>query len=587
MKKLVMHAGRWPLLLSALLVLSCVPPVPTPDPGQVAAPQLSPGGSTSTKGLRVAMSTATEGAAIHYTTDDSVPTADSPVYAEPILVCGVGSRTVKALAVKAGMKDSDVSAAVYEISQPARWARSTEVGQLSSSFECAATDGASIYVAGEAWGTDSYTFGGAATAQGTSDNRNVLLVKYDSSGSAQWARTVVGGINPSRFQGVSADSAGNVFAVGFVFEDFAIANDLKFADTAEATLSMNAGSENHAVLVRYDSAGNVIWARSVSSQTHNGGSDFNRILADGSSLFVTGSLTIGETYDFGNGVTATGTTTNTDSLFLAKYDYDGKAKWVMTPVTGNSESNLWDVVEDKNGFLYLAGWFSGQDSLDFGSGVKLTPPNLATHAMVVKVSPSGAPVWARAVVKSVAESRYYGIAVDGQGNVYVSGYLMMAGEYGFGNGITAQAVGSWMSGVFVKYDPDGNALWARPCSSNDPSFLASAWGALQFDADGCLCVAGGFAGRVDLGNGVSVTGPCATDYNALVAKYDTDGSVHWAQAVAQGTSQSLFNSCVIGASGSLYAAGSIQTTASYGFGNGVTTHGSYASGGNVLLVKYQ
>ncbi len=80
---------------------------------QAEAPSFSPAGGTYAQPQSVEISTATEDAAIYYTTDGSTPTTDSTVYAGPIQVDQ--SMTIKAIAAKDGMKDSAVSSADYLI----------------------------------------------------------------------------------------------------------------------------------------------------------------------------------------------------------------------------------------------------------------------------------------------------------------------------------------------------------------------------------------------------------------------------------------------------------------------------------------
>lgn len=85
--------------------------IPTAD-----APTFSPAGGTFTTAQSVTLSCATDGAAIHYTTDGSTPTADSAVYSGPIDVSE--TTTIKAYAAKAGWKDSAVAEATYTIHIP-------------------------------------------------------------------------------------------------------------------------------------------------------------------------------------------------------------------------------------------------------------------------------------------------------------------------------------------------------------------------------------------------------------------------------------------------------------------------------------
>ena len=77
------------------------------------APTASVTSGTVASGTEVALSTATEGAVIHYTTDGSTPTAASAVYSEPIVI--TANTTVRAVAVKEGIDDSAVAVFQYRL----------------------------------------------------------------------------------------------------------------------------------------------------------------------------------------------------------------------------------------------------------------------------------------------------------------------------------------------------------------------------------------------------------------------------------------------------------------------------------------
>lgn len=93
------------------------PPAPAPAPApRAAGVSFDPPGGTYSSPQTVTLSTTTHGAAIHYTTDGSEPTASSPVYSGPI---AVGSdQTVKAMAAAPGMETGEVSSAEYAIRPP-------------------------------------------------------------------------------------------------------------------------------------------------------------------------------------------------------------------------------------------------------------------------------------------------------------------------------------------------------------------------------------------------------------------------------------------------------------------------------------
>lgn len=82
--------------------------------GAAATPSFSPVAGSYTGSQSVTISSATSGAAIHYTVDGSTPTASSPLYSAAITVAA--SETVKAIAIKAGFSNSAVGSAAYVIS---------------------------------------------------------------------------------------------------------------------------------------------------------------------------------------------------------------------------------------------------------------------------------------------------------------------------------------------------------------------------------------------------------------------------------------------------------------------------------------
>ena len=82
----------------------------------VATPTFSPEEGTFTEAQNVTISCATSGATIHYTTDGSTPTASSTTYSSAIPVSE--TTTIKAIAVKSGMNNSDVATATYTINAP-------------------------------------------------------------------------------------------------------------------------------------------------------------------------------------------------------------------------------------------------------------------------------------------------------------------------------------------------------------------------------------------------------------------------------------------------------------------------------------
>ena len=85
----------------------------TTTPQKVATPTADPSAGAVTAGTQVALICTTAGATIYYTTDGSDPTTSSTEYTTPIAIDT--AVTIKANATKAGMDDSDILTAVYNV----------------------------------------------------------------------------------------------------------------------------------------------------------------------------------------------------------------------------------------------------------------------------------------------------------------------------------------------------------------------------------------------------------------------------------------------------------------------------------------
>ncbi|MEH7156087.1 chitobiase/beta-hexosaminidase C-terminal domain-containing protein [Neobacillus drentensis] len=83
------------------------------DSSIVQAVVATPGAGLVTSGTTVTLATGTAGATIYYTLDGSEPTTASPVFTQPIVISK--ATTVKAVAVKAGFKNSAVATFDYAI----------------------------------------------------------------------------------------------------------------------------------------------------------------------------------------------------------------------------------------------------------------------------------------------------------------------------------------------------------------------------------------------------------------------------------------------------------------------------------------
>jgi len=135
-------------------------------------------------------------------------------------------------------------------------------------------------------------------------------VSYNSSGAAQWAQTVTAGSNESEFSSVSVASDGTVYAVGYITGN----GTYNFGNGVTAT---GANSSENIILVSYNSSGAAQGA--PTTIVGSGPSVFNGVsVAPDGSVYTAGQIYGTGTYNFGNGVTATGAYSY-ENIVLVKY----------------------------------------------------------------------------------------------------------------------------------------------------------------------------------------------------------------------------------------------------------------------------
>jgi hypothetical protein len=436
------------------------------------------------------------------------------------------------------------------------WARTVTNGTVGSSFSSASFDSSgNIYAVGIVQGTEIYDFGNGVSVTGKADIGNVILVKYDGSGAAQWARTLTSGSLDSKYYSVVVDSFGNIYAAGLIARGtYDFGNNVTAAGGAASTL-----------LVKYSPTGTAVWAQSLNYNSEGG--RFQGVAVDGvGNVYAVGTVDNSGSYSFGNGVGVAGLSVASNPV-LVKYNASGQAQWANTVTSGSAGAAFSAAAVDQAGNVYVVGFIAFQTrstTYGFGNRISVTGDAGAnTNVLVVKYDSSGQAQWARTMALGSATAEFNSVAVDPSGNCCV------AGSQGG-------------SAFLAKYDPSGTVLWVTPPLTGSGN---SAYYSLAVDSSANLWVGGKFTGTgtLDFGNGVNAKGVSTT--NTLLVMYNSSGLAQRAQALSSGSGTAEFLSVAVGPSDSVIAAGHIDGTASYGFGEGATVQGT-SPAGNALLVKF-
>ena len=233
--------------------------------------------------------------------------------------------------------------------------------------------------------------------------------------------------------------------------------------------------------------------------------------------------------------------------------------WAKSP-TGSAQG--FGIAVDSSGNSYVTGTYAG--TLTFAPGVALTSSS-GNDIFVAKYDTTSAAIWATSAGGTGNDSGH-GIAVDGSGNVYVTGQL-------------------GGSNLFVaKYDSTGTLVWATSvagtgdnCSSAGQNSCLEGH-AVAVDGSGNSYVTGNYNGTA---TNPTIFGPGEPNETSLisagamdifVAKYDSNGKLVWAKR-AGGTGNDHGDAIAVDGLGNSYVTGVLV---------GAITPGS----NDIFLAKY-
>jgi hypothetical protein len=160
------------------------------------------------------------------------------------------------------------------------------------------------------------------------------------------------------------------------------------------------------------------------------------------------------------------------------------------------------------------------------------------------------------------------IAVDGGGNVYVTGDFQQTADFGGGDLVSGGKVD-----VFVaSYSKTGAHRWSKRLggASHDTGY------AIAVDGGGNCYVTGDFQDTVDFGGG-ALTAQGGTDI--FVASFTPDGAYRWSRRFG-GSSSDSGVSVAVDSGGSVYVIGMFKETVDFG-GGGLTSKGE----ADIVLLK--
>ncbi|RJR37215.1 MAG: hypothetical protein C4567_13065 [Deltaproteobacteria bacterium] len=361
---------------------------------------------------------------------------------------------------------------------------------------------------------------GWSQRHGTNWDFDYATIKYSPAGEELWVRRYIGPVNGDNYaSAIAVDLQGNVYVTG---------------------RSDGPGNRIDYTTIKYAVDGQQLWVRRY--HTSENGSHFPRAMVVDSqgNVYVTGAS---NSWESGTGF----------DFATIKYDTNGKRLWVRRydgPGNGSDWPNAMAV--DHRGNVYITG-----ESEGLGTGYDYATIMYDSKGREIWVSRYQGPGIATLYNDDYARA----IAVDGQGNVYVTGASSEKwGDYhcfttikysqrgkelwvrrhqspGFGaTGIaldsqgnayvTGYVNGSWngwlaLRNLTIKYDKNGRKLWAR-CAKGWTAYSST------YNYDVAPAIAVDSQGNAYITDNSAVEGnPWGSVGNLRTLKYDTNGKLQW------------------------------------------------------------
>ena len=329
-----------------------------------------------------------------------------------------------------------------------------------------------IYVTGHfggvANGTSYITFGNITLANHYCCAQAFFIVKYTSSGTVVWAKSLGdgvyaswGGVYPPQpyyqppFSNIAVNTNGDLFITG-IFDR----PTMTFGSTVLINVTVqNSYPHSDIFIAKYDSSGHFIWATSIGGHKLDYVSD---IAINNSNIYLTGyfssdTLNIGSTTLLNPNQSSTW---DNYQVFAAKYDTSGNEVWANQgkgSITGIEQNMGRSIVVDTIGNCYITGEFESP-SIIFANDTLINAGQAGlSEIFVTKYNAAGNEMWAKSFKGHSGFDDGLCIARDANENIYVGGdyysdSLLVGGTTLVGNG----------NGIFIaKMGSSGNVIWAK------------------------------------------------------------------------------------------------------------------------------
>lgn len=240
---------------------------------------------------------------------------------------------------------------------------------------------------------------GSSRSGTTSDTEDFASIKYNSAGVLQWVSRYNGpGNSYDASYNIAVDSFGNVYVTG---------------------LSTGNGTGTDYTTIKYNSSGDSSWVKRYNGPGNSIDNSYRIAVSDSGNVYVTG-------------YSRSGSGPGTEDCTTIKYNSAGNQQWVQRFNNGANEIGI-SIAVDGLDNVYVAGFaWNGFSYID---------------CLTIKYNSSGVQQWINLLVEN-GTSVLHSLAVDASGNVYATGY---SGAGGINDDYVTVKYNSAGTSQWVKY----------------------------------------------------------------------------------------------------------------------------------------
>jgi len=442
------------------------------------------------------------------------------------------------------------------------WAKQIGSTTQEIGYDIAVDASGNIYTTGYFSGIADFNPGAGVYNLTSNGDFDIFVSKLDASGNFVWAKQM-GSTSYDVGQSIATDSIGNVYVTGY------FKGTVDFDPNAGVYNLTSLGGMEDIFICKISAAGNLIWAKQM------GGSNPDYAIAiavdDSGNVYTTGDFWGTADFDPGTG-TCNFSSAGLYDMFVSKLDKDGNFVWAKQMGGSSYEAGI-SLALDHDRNVYIAGHFKETADFDPGTGTYNLTSIGDYDIFVTKLDASGNFLWAKQM-GGVGYDEGNSIAVDGSGNVYLTGNFKETGDFNSGTGEHI-LVSAGDADVFIgKYNTSGDFLWVNQLGAAGIDYGTS----IAIDNSGNIHTTGAFCGTSDFNPGAGTYNmTSAGGFDLYVTEYDASGNFIYARRMG-GTSEDLSKSITVDGGGNAYTTGYFNGIADFDPGAAeynLTSVGSY------------